>query len=165
MRRILAILVVIAATAGAVTVAVEAQAPLDVSELADYRLTAEVFERFVLATGRVAAIARDDPSFTYAPLFTKDVALTGDVVAAASALVARVENHPGLAAALEASDITPREYAKFAITLVAAHLAQGFVKSGVLRRVPPGAPSVNVEFVTTHESDVVATLASLGILD
>jgi hypothetical protein len=39
------------------------------------------------------------------------------------------------------------------------------VKSGVLRRVPPGAPSVNVEFVTTHESDVVATLASLGILD
>jgi hypothetical protein len=64
------------------------------SELADYRLTAEVFERFVLATGRVAAIARDDPSFTYAPLFTKDVALTGDVVAAASALVARVENHP-----------------------------------------------------------------------
>jgi hypothetical protein len=165
MRRILAILFVIATTAGAVTVAVEAQAPLDVSELADYQLTAEVFERFVLATGRVAAIARDDPSFTYAPLFTKDVALTGDVVAAASALVARVENHPGLAAALEASDITPREYAKFAITLVAAHLAQGFVKSGVLRRVPPGAPSVNVEFVTTHESDVVATLASLGILD
>ena len=70
-----------------------------------------------------------------------------------------------MAAALEASKITPREYCKFAITLVAAHLAQGFVKSGVLRRVPPGAPSVNVEFVTTHESDVTATLASLGILD
>ena len=165
MRRTLAALLVVAALGGAVTGAVEAQAPIDVSELADYRLTAEVFERFVLATRRVAAIARDDASFTHAPLFTKDVALSGDVVAAASALVARVENHPGLAAALEAANITPREYSKFAITLVAAHLAQGFLKSGVLRRVPPGAPAVNVEFVNAHESDVTTTLAALGILD
>jgi hypothetical protein len=35
----------------------------------------------------------------------------------------------------------------------------------VMRRVPPGAPSINVEFAKTHEADVVATLASLGILD
>ena len=163
--RHLATLLVIAAIAGARTVAVKAQAPIDISELADYRLTAEVFERFGPATRRIVAIARDDAAFTYAPLFTKDVALSGDAVAAASALVARLEYHPGLAAALEASNITPREYAKFAITLVAAHLAHGFVKAGVMRGVPPGAPSVNVEFVKTHESDVMATLTSLGILD
>jgi len=161
----LATLVVIAAIAGTVTVAGKAQAPIDISELADYQLTAEVFERFVLATRGVAAIARDDPAFIYAPLFTKDVALSGDVLAAATALVARVENHPGLAAALDASNITPREYSKFAITLIAAHLVEGFVKAGVMRRVPPGAPSINVEFAKTHEADVVATLASLGILD
>jgi hypothetical protein len=165
MRSALATLLVIAAIGGAVTAAVEAQAPLDVSELADYQLTAEVFERFVVATRAVAAIARDDPSFIYAPLFTKDVALSGDVVAAASALVARVENHPGLAAALEASKITPREYSKFAIGMIAAHMVEGFVKAGVMRRVPAGAPSVNVEFVKTHESDVVAALALLGVLD
>jgi hypothetical protein len=164
MRRTLASLVVIAAIAGAITPAVEAQAPIDISELADYQLTAEVFERFVLATRRVEAFARDDAALIYAPLFTRDVALSGDVVAAASSLVARLENHPGLAAALEASNITPREYAKFAITLVAAHFAHGFVKAGVMRGVPPGAPSVNVEFVKTHESDVNATVASLGIL-
>jgi hypothetical protein len=161
----LATLVVIAAIAGTVTVAGKAQAPIDISELADYQLTAEVFERFVVASRRVAAIARDDASFTYAPLFTKDVALSGDAVAAASALVARLENHPVLAAALEASNITPREYSKFALALVGAHLAHGFVKAGVLRSVPPGAPSVNVEFVKTHESDVMATLTLLGILD
>ena len=165
MRRTVAALVVIVAIGGAVTAAGAAQTPFDVSELADYQLTAEVFERFVLATRGVAAIARDDPAFIYAPLFTKDVALSGDVLAAATALVARVENHPGLAAALDASNITPREYSKFAITLIAAHLVEGFVKAGVMRRVPPGAPSINVEFAKTHEADVVATLASLGILD
>src|SRR5688572_31334481 len=91
-----------------------AQVPIDVYELADYRLTTEVFERFVRASSRVAAVTRDDASFTYAPLFTKDVALSDDAVAAATGLVARLENHTALAAALDGARITPREYAKFA---------------------------------------------------
>jgi hypothetical protein len=160
-----ATLLVIAAIASADTVAANAQTPIDVSELADYRLTAPAFDRFVFATRRVMAIVGDDPSFTHAPLFTNEVALSGDAVAGASALVARLENHPGLAAALAASKFTPREYSKLAITLIAAHVAHGFVKAGVIRAVPAGAPSVNVEFVKAHESDVAATLASLGILE
>src|SRR5689334_3145843 len=132
------------------TTLARAQAPIDVYELADYRLTTEVFERFVQASNRVADVTRDDASFTYAPLFTKDVALSGDAVAAAAGLVARLEHHPALAASLESAKITPREYTKFAITLIAAHLAQGFLTSGVLPRVPAGAPTINVEFVKAH---------------
>ena len=164
-RGAIATLIFIAAIAGLVTRPVTAQAPIDVYELADYRLTTKVFEQFVQANGRIAEITQHDPSFIYAPLFTKDVALSGDAVAEASGLVARLENHAGLAAALEAAKLTPREYSKFAITLVAAHLAHGFLKAGVLRRVPSGAPTINVEFVKTHESDVTAALAYLGIHD
>jgi hypothetical protein len=142
-----------------------AQAPIDVYELADYRLTTEVFERFGEASRRIAVVTRDDASFSFAPLFTKDVALSGDAVAAATGLVARLENHAALAAALDGAKITSREYAKFAITLIAAHLAHGFLASGVLPRVPAGAPTINVEFVKAHEADVVAVLASLGIRD
>jgi hypothetical protein len=144
---------------------VGAQAPIDVYELADYRLTDEVFDRFVQATDRIADVTQHDASFTYAPLFTKDVALSGDAVAEATGLVARLENHTGLAAALTAAKLTSREYAKFAITLIAAHLAHGFLASGVLPRVPSGAPTINVEFVKTHESAVTAALARLGIRD
>src|SRR5688572_27830330 len=79
---------------------VSAQAPIDVYELADYRLTTEVFDRFVAASGRVATVTRDDATFTYAPLFTKDVALSDDAVTAAAGLVARLENHKALAGAL-----------------------------------------------------------------
>jgi hypothetical protein len=160
-----AILMFVATIAGLVTVPVTAQSPIDVYELADYRLTTDVFERFVQANGRIADITEHDSSFTYAPLFTRDVALAGDAVAEAAGLVARLANHAGLTAALEAAKITPREYSKFAITLIAAHLAHGFLKAGVLPRVPSGAPTINVEFVKTHEPDVAAALASLGILD
>lgn len=164
-RGALATLILVATITGLATLPVVAQAPIDVYELADYRLTSPVFERFVQATGRVADITEHDPAFTYAPLFTKDVALSGDAVAQAAGLVARLSNHAGLAAALEAAKITPREYSKFAITLIAAHLAYNFLNTGVLKRVPSGAPTINVEFVKTHESEVAATLTSLGIRD
>lgn len=138
---------------------------IDVYELADYRLTTDVFERFVKASNRIGDVIRDDSSFRYAPLFTRDVALSGDAVAAAAGLVARLENHQALAAALDEAKITPREYTKFAITLIAAHLAHGFLASGVLPRVPGGAPTINVEFVKAHEADVTGALTSLGIRD
>ena len=144
---------------------VHAQAPIDVYELADYRLTTEVFQRFVEATEGIASVTREDASFTYAPLFTKDVALSGDAVAEAAGLVARLENHPGLSAALSAANLTAREYAKFALTLIAAHLAHGFLTSGVLPRVPAGAPTINVEFVKAHESEVASAFAMLRIRD
>jgi hypothetical protein len=142
-----------------------AQAPIDAYELADYRLTTEVFDRFVPASTRVAEIARTDPSFRYAPLFTKDVALSGDAVVQASGLMARLENHAGLSAALDAAKLTPREYATFAISLIGAHLAYNFMKAGVLPRVPAGAPTINVDFVKAHEAEVASTLESLGIHD
>jgi hypothetical protein len=142
-----------------------AQSPIDVYELADYRLTIDVFERFVHANARIVEITQRDDSFTDAPLFTKDLALSGDAVAEAAGLAARLASHAGLSAALEMAKITPREYSKFAITLIVAHLAHGFQKAGVLPRVPPGAPTSNVEFVRVHESDVNGALASLGIRD
>jgi hypothetical protein len=142
-----------------------AQTPIDVYELADYRLTTAVFERFVQASRRIGDISRVDPSFTDAPLVTEDAALSGDAVAEVATLVARLENHAGLSAALAEAKITPREYGKFTIALIAARLAHGFLTAGVLPRVPSGAPTINVEFVKTHESEVSETLAQLGIRD
>jgi len=141
------------------------QAPFTVYDLADYRLTQQVFDQFAQASARIADITEHDPAFRYAPLFTKDVALSGDATVVAQGLAARLENHPGLAAAVADAKLTPREYAKFAISLVAAHLAHGFVKAGVLQRVPDGAPTINVDFVKTHEADVTAVLARLGVQD
>ncbi len=164
-RRATTVLVLVGQLVWATTALVAQQAPIDVYDLADYRLTTEVFDEFVKASARVAEITRHDEAFRYAPLFTKDVALSGDAPAMAQGLAARLENHPGLAAALADAKITPREYAKFAISLVGAHLAHEFVKSGVIQKLPPGAPTINVEFVKAHEAGVNAVLADLGVRD
>ena len=142
---------------------VAAQTAIDVKELAAYRLTTETFKRFVEASRRIADVTRTDASLTAAPLFTKEITHADDAAAAARELVSRLERHSGLAAALDAAKITPRNYATFAIALVVARLAHGFLESGAMRRVPDGAPASNVNFVRQHEDEVLATLALLGI--
>lgn len=161
--RACAILVLVATIICPPIVPALAQSPIEASELADYRLTAAVFERFVQANVAVVEITERDLAFADAPLFTKDFALSGDAAAEAARLMARLSNHAGLTSALGAAKITAREYSTFAMTLIAAHLAHGFLKSGAMSRVPPGAPASNVEFVKAHERDVAAALAALGI--
>ena len=141
------------------------QASIDVYDLVDYRLTPEVFDQFVHASRLIGEITRRDPTFTYAALFTKEVALSGDASAMASGLMARLDNHAELTAALQQAKMTAREYAKFAICLLGARMAQGFLNTGVLRSVPAGAPTINVEFVKAHDAEIVAVLAELGIKD
>jgi hypothetical protein len=164
-RAALATVVLLAGMAGWPANTASAQAPINVYDLADYRLSPETFQQFVQASRLIGEITRRDTAFTYAPLFTKEVALSGDAPAMAAGLVARLDNHPGLITALQAAKLTSREYTKFAIALLAAHMAHGFVKAGVLQRVPAGAPTHNVDFVEAHESEVTAVLAELGVRD
>ena len=155
--------ILLLALLGVFTASPATQAPIGVYDLADYRLTTPVFEQFVRASNLIADVTLRDATFDNAPLFTKEIALSDDAPASASALAARLGNHAGLAAALESAKLTPREYAKFAIALGAAHLAHEFVNAGVLKRLPSGAPTENVKFVSEHRTEVVSVLETLGI--
>ena len=81
----------------------------------------------------------------------------------AIALEARLRNEPTLAEALRMANLTPHEYTKFALALVAARLAHGFVKAGVLRSVPPGVHADNVMFVDANQADIAAVMKELGV--
>ena len=140
-----------------------AQAEFGVTEIADYRLDATVFAQFTRASHLIAAATRVDARFDREPLFTKDILLSDDVLAAAIALEARLRAEPALAGAFFAADITPHEYTKFTLGLVAAWLAYGFVKSGVLRSVPAGVHADNVMFIETNLADVESVLKELGV--
>ena len=65
--------------------------------------------------------------------------------------------------ALVSAQITAREYTKFALALIAARLAHGFVKSGVLRGVPAGVAADNVAFVDANQAAIGDVLKRLGI--
>jgi len=157
--------VLVLAAGQAVLPAVARQASLDARELAEYRLTTAVFERFTDASRRIAEATRRDPALTADPLFTRDVLVSGEATAAAASLENRLQGHPALASALADAKLTPREYTKFVLALVAARLAHGFVQTGVLRRVPEGTAAANVAFVEEHEQAISSVLAGLGIDD
>lgn len=134
-----------------------------VTEIGDYRLDADILARFSRASEIIAAATRADAHFDQAPLFTNEILLSDDVLAAAVTLETRLRNEPALAGAFVAADLTPHEYTKFTLALVAARLAYGFVKSGVLRSVPPGVHADNVMFVDANLAGIQAVLKELGI--
>jgi hypothetical protein len=142
----------------------DVQTAADARALAEYRLTERVFRQFERASGLIAKATRDDPRFVEAPLFTREVAVTGDASAAAAALEARLLSEPILYLALDAAKMTAREYATFALALLAARLAHGFVAAGVLQDVPAGVAADNVRFVDTHQAEITAVLKTIGVV-
>ena len=140
-----------------------AQTPFDAKSLAEYRLTDPVFKRFARATALLASAMRREPRFAAEPLMTREIAVSGDAGEMATALKQRLDTDPVLSAALFAADISAHEYAAFAIALFAARLAQGFLASGAMRRVPAGVAADNVAFVTAHEAEVAVVLKQLDL--
>ena len=136
---------------------------IDRRELAAYRLTTAEFEQFRNASARIAVVIADDASFRAQPLFSEEITQRGDVAEASATLEARLRSHTGLAAALTAAKMSARDYTKCALTLVAARLALGFLDSGVLKTVPPGAAADNVAFVRAHRTAVDEMLKELAI--
>ena len=142
---------------------VAGQAAFDAKELANYRLTLPVFTRFAHASRLIGAAIRQEPRFAADPLFTADLSVTGDAVEAATTLRTRLDNDATLSSALFAADISAHEYATFAVALIGARLAHGFLESGAMRRVPAGVAEDNVAFVRAHLGDVTAVLEQLGV--
>ena len=156
-------LVLVPLVGAALAAASPAQTAIAVDDLAQYRLTAAVFRRFEAASRSIATATRADFAFTRDPLFTREIVLSGDAAAAATALEARLQAHPALVAALAAAKLSARDYTTFALTMFGARLVHGFLKTGLIRRVPDGAAAANVAFVQAHEAEITSLLADLGI--
>ena len=145
---------------------VEHIAPQDtfnIKELAEYRLTVPAFRQFVQASQLIVTATAEDARLASEPLFTRDIAVLDDVVAAAGQVEARLKFEPRYASALRIASISARDYAKFALALFAARMAHGFLKSGAIRGVTKGVAADNVAFVAEHEAEVAAVLQLLGV--
>jgi hypothetical protein len=139
------------------------QDTFNIKELAEYRLTVPVFRQFVQASQLVVTAAASDRRLADEPLFTRDIAVLDDVVAAAARVEARLKFEPRYASALRIASITPRDYAKFALALFAARMAHGFLQSGAIRGVTPGVAADNVAFVAEHQAEIAEVLQLLGV--
>jgi len=142
---------------------VAAQQPFVQRELAAYRLTEPVYLRFAHAARLITAASRKDPRLEQAPLFTKQIAVSGDILEMAALLNARLDEEPAFRSALFAAEIDAHEFTTFALALFAARLAQGFVKAGLIYVMPDGVPGGNVAFVEAHQVEIGALFTEIGI--
>jgi hypothetical protein len=139
------------------------QDTFNIKELAEYRLTVPVFRQFVHASQLIVTAAGSDPRLANEPLFTRQVSVLDDAVAAAERVEARLKFEPRYTAALRIASISARDYAKFAIALFAARMAHGFLQSGAIRGVTKGVAADNVNFVAEHQAEVTQVLQLLGV--
>lgn len=155
-------LVLVATQVAAIVLGLQ-DAALTREEIAAHRLAPAAFARFERASRAVASEVARDPALVSEPLFSQEIAQGGDVAEVAATLEQRLSHHAGLSRVLKAASLTPREYTKFALSLVAARLAFGFVESGLLKSVPAGTAADNVAFVRAHRAEVDAVLDALGV--
>jgi hypothetical protein len=71
-------------------------------------------------------------------------------------MVQKIAAMPHMAEALASAGLSPREYAKFNLTLLQAGFFAGMKKAGQLRQLPPGVSMENVQFVIDHEREIAA---------
>lgn len=140
-----------------------AQQPFDQKELAAYRLTEPVYKRFAHAARLIAAASRQEPRLEQAPIFTKQIAVSGDVLEMATLLNTRLEEELAFRSALFAAQIDSREFTTFALALFAARLAHGFVKAGLIHVMPDGVAGGNVAFAEAHQADIGSLFKEIGV--
>lgn len=70
---------------------------------------------------------------------------------------------PHMSEALAAAALSPREYAKFTLTMIQAGFVAGMKKAGQLRQLPPGVSMENVQFMIDHEQAIAALTAQMQL--
>jgi hypothetical protein len=69
---------------------------------------------------------------------------------------------PHMPEALAKAGLTPREYAKFTLSLIQAGFLAGMKKAGQLKQAPPGVSMENVQFVIDHETEIAELGAQMA---
>ena len=142
------------ATAAAEGAAPEAEAPqAETLDPGRIELTMPRVERWLAATAKIAGLIKQDPSL-------EDVTAM-DASESMDTYVARLESHPGVAAAIESAGETPRDYALTSAAVTAAMFAQGMLEAGAIKQVPEGMNQQHVDFIREHKDEIAAKLKAL----
>src|SRR5258706_10379984 len=160
----------------------------DLTELAAYRLTTATLQRVIVVADAFGQALQSDPkyrSFIAAQKELKALQAKDEPTPADAQRMEALEEQleqmsdaidgggdaqtladmerkiaamPHMAEALAKASLSPREYAKFNLTLIQAGFVAGMKKAGQLRQLPRGVSMENVQFVIDHEKE----LAELG---
>src|SRR6266851_4301678 len=160
------------------------QSDPDLAELAAYRLNTATLQKVIVATRAFGQALQTDPKYRSFMAAQKELkalrakdeptpadeermdalerqleqmsdAIDGGGDAQTLADMERkIAAMPHMPDALAKAALSPREYAKFNLTLIQAGFVAGMKRAGQLRQVPPGVSMENVQFVIDHEKEL-----------
>jgi hypothetical protein len=116
-------------------------------------LTMPRVERWLAATAKIAGLIEKDPAL-------EDVTAM-DASESMETYVARLEAHPGVAAAIGSAGETPRDYAMTSAAVTAAMFAQGMLEAGAIKQLPEGMNQQHVDFIREHKDEIAAKMKAL----
>jgi hypothetical protein len=156
----------------------------DMAELAAYRLNTATLQKVIVATQAFAQALQNDPKYKgyvaaqnalkalqakeeptpadetrieklEAQLEQMSDAMDrgGDAQTLAD-MERKINAMPHMPEALAKAALSPREYAKFNLSLIQAGFLAGMKKAGQLKLAPPGVSMENVQFVIDHEKEI-----------
>lgn len=169
-----------------------AQGDPDMAELAAYRLNIATLQKVIVATQAFGQALQNDPKYKGYMAAQKELetlqakeeptpvdekriealeqqleqmseAIDGGGDAQTLADMERkITAMPHMPEALAKAGLTPREYAKFNLSLIQAGFLAGMKKAGQLRQAPPGVSMENVQFVIDHEKEIAEIGAQMA---
>lgn len=116
-------------------------------------LTMPRVERWLAATAKIGGLVEKDPSL-------EDVTAM-DASESIDTYVARLESHPGVAAAIASAGTSPRDYALTSAAVTAAMFAQGMLEAGAIKQLPEGINQQHVDFIREHKDEIAAKMKAL----
>jgi len=143
-----------AADPAAATEAPAAEAPQTGSlDPGTIELTMPRVERWLAATSKIAGLIEKDPAL-------EDITAM-DASESIETYVARLESHPGVAAAIASAGEAPRDYAMTSAAVTAAMFAQGMLEAGAIKQLPEGINQQHVDFIREHKDEIAAKMKAL----
>lgn len=139
--------------ASAATPVAASEAPASDAPSGTYELTKPNMDAYFVALRSLEAAARQDPAL-------EDFTAMNVSEENGEKYAARLAGNPQAKAVIEKAGISTRDYALTGELLVTAFMASAALEGGQLKTLPEGIDPKAIEFVKTHEADIVARFNS-----
>ena len=118
----------------------------DDAALMNHRLTLDLLRKAIAFDRALLTLIDKDPALMKA--------MDGNTTPGIDASSKALEDVPQFGATLKASGLTGRDYLLTQIALMSATMTRDMMAKGIVKEMPPGMPTHNIEFLKTNAAEV-----------
>jgi hypothetical protein len=118
----------------------------DDAAIMNHRLTLDLLRKTIAFDRALLALIDKDPALMKA--------MEGKTTPGIDASAKALEDVPQVGATLKANGLTGRDYVLTQIAMMSATMTRDMVAKGIVKEMPPGMPTHNIEFLKTNAAEL-----------